>query len=99
MVATPAETDVIEVAVPAVEIDSSGDGVQEGKTKKSRKERKREKKERKLAEKQRFEDSIDPAVEFAEPPEEYDDQLKQKMLQEFREWIKLQPHFVNCRTG
>lgn len=100
MVATPGEADIIEVAIPSVEMSSSGNGenVKESK-KKSRKERKREKKERKLAEKQRIEDSLDPAIEFAEPPEEHDEQLKQKMLQEFREWVKLQPHFVNCRTG
>ncbi|OQR68061.1 clavesin-2-like [Tropilaelaps mercedesae] len=101
MVATPAEVDVVEVAVPAVEMGSSagsgGDNVKESK-KKSRKERKREKKERKLAEKQRIEEALDPATEFAEPPEEHDEHLKQKMLQEFREWVKLQPHFINCRT-
>ncbi|XP_022693175.1 clavesin-2-like isoform X1 [Varroa jacobsoni] len=100
MVATPGEIDAVEVAVPAIDVDSrerGGDSVMESK-KKSRKERKREKKERRFAEKQRIEEALDPAIEFAEPSEEHNEQLKQKLLQDFREWVKLQPHFVNCRT-
>ncbi|XP_003743555.2 clavesin-2 [Galendromus occidentalis] len=97
MVATPKEVEVVE-AVTAVDTPTNNSNGNESNKKKSRKERKREKKEKKLQEKQRIEEALDPAVEFAEPPEETDETLKQAMLQEFREWVKLQPHFVNCRT-
>jgi len=90
MVATPND-----VETPCVEVSPELTGVAK---KKSRKERRREKKEKKALEKQQRIEEQDPNNEFLEPPEEMDKDLQQKVLQEFREWVKLQPHFVNCRT-
>ncbi|XP_029836347.3 clavesin-2 [Ixodes scapularis] len=76
--------------------------------KSSGKKSNKDKKTQKKAEKQQLkeqqqrnsvaEDLADPIKEFMQPEEEENEELRNKAIQAFREWVLQQPHFVNPRT-
>ncbi|CAN7995897.1 unnamed protein product [Ixodes pacificus] len=73
--------------------------------KKSNKDKKAQKKAEKQQQKEQqqrnsvTEDLADPIKEFLQPEEEENEELRNKAIQAFREWVLQQPHFVNPRTG